>query len=64
MTLAGLAIRKYQIEAIRLAAQTEAMINDPVYEEKHKQGMIDLAKKGFFHKKSKALYNCLAAHLP
>ena len=45
--------------AIRLAAQTEAMITDPVYEGKSMQGMIDLAKKGFFKKGSKLLY----AHL-
>jgi len=46
-------------EAIRLAAQTEAMITDPVYEGKSMQGMIDLAKKGFFAKGAKVLY----AHL-
>ena len=46
-------------EAIRLAARTEAMITDPVYEGKSMQGMIDLAKKGFFPKGSKILY----AHL-
>jgi len=46
-------------EAIRLAAQTEAMITDPVYEGKSMQGMIDLAKKGFFPKGSRILY----AHL-
>jgi 1-aminocyclopropane-1-carboxylate deaminase len=46
-------------EAIRLAARTEAMITDPVYEGKSMQGMIDLAKKGFFPKGSKVLY----AHL-
>jgi len=46
-------------EAIRLAAQTEAMITDPVYEGKSMQGMIDLANKGFFEKGSKILY----AHL-
>src|SRR5690606_27814203 len=34
-------------EAIRLAARTEAMITDPVYEGKSMQGMIDLTKKGF-----------------
>ncbi len=47
------------IEAIRLAARTEAMITDPVYEGKSMQGMIDLVKKGFFPKGSKILY----AHL-
>ena len=46
-------------EAIRLAAQTEAMITDPVYEGKSMQGMIDLIRKGFFPKGSKVLY----AHL-
>ncbi|MDT0594896.1 1-aminocyclopropane-1-carboxylate deaminase [Glaciecola petra] len=46
-------------EAIRLAARTEAMITDPVYEGKSMQGMIDLVKKGFFPSGSKVLY----AHL-
>jgi 1-aminocyclopropane-1-carboxylate deaminase len=46
-------------EAIRLAAQTEAMITDPVYEGKSMQGMIDLVQKGFFPEGSKVLY----AHL-
>jgi 1-aminocyclopropane-1-carboxylate deaminase len=45
--------------AIRLAARTEAMITDPVYEGKSLQGMIDLARKGFFPVGSKVLY----AHL-
>ncbi len=46
-------------EAIRLAARTEAMITDPVYEGKSMQGMIDLIDKGFFPSGSKVLY----AHL-
>ncbi len=46
-------------EAIRFAAQTEAMITDPVYEGKSMQGMMDLVKKGFFPEGSKILY----AHL-
>jgi 1-aminocyclopropane-1-carboxylate deaminase len=46
-------------EAIRLAARTEAMITDPVYEGKSMQGMIDLVKKGFFPEGSRILY----AHL-
>lgn len=46
-------------DAIRLAARTEAMITDPVYEGKSMQGMIDLARKGFFPKGSRILY----AHL-
>ncbi len=45
--------------AIRLAARTEAMITDPVYEGKSMQGLIDLTKQGFFKKGSKVLY----AHL-
>ena len=35
-------------DAIRLAARLEGMMTDPVYEGKSMQGMIDLAKKGFF----------------
>ncbi|MBP0617720.1 1-aminocyclopropane-1-carboxylate deaminase [Jiella mangrovi] len=46
-------------DAIRLAARTEAMMTDPVYEGKSMQGMIDLARKGFFPEGSKVLY----AHL-
>ena len=45
--------------AIRLAARTEAMITDPVYEGKSMQGLIDLANKKFFPENSKILY----AHL-
>lgn len=43
-------------EAIRLAARTEAMITDPVYEGKSMQGMIDLIRRGFFPSGSKVLY--------
>ena len=46
-------------EAIRLAARTEAMITDPVYEGKSMQGLIDLTRKGFFPEGSRVLY----AHL-
>lgn len=46
-------------EAIRMAARTEAMITDPVYEGKSMQGMIDLIRKGYFPAGSKVLY----AHL-
>jgi 1-aminocyclopropane-1-carboxylate deaminase len=46
-------------EAIRLAARTEAMITDPVYEGKSMQGLIDLTRKGFFPAGSRVLY----AHL-
>ena len=43
-------------EAIRLAARTEAMITDPVYEGKSMQGLIDLTRKGFFPRGAKVLY--------
>ena len=47
------------IAAIRLSAQLEGMIVDPVYEGKSMQGLIDLVRKGFFPAGSKILY----AHL-
>lgn len=50
---------KETIDAIRLTARLEGMITDPVYEGKSMQGLIDLAKKGFFPTGSKILY----AHL-
>ena len=43
-------------EAIRLAARTEGLITDPVYEGKSLQGLIDLVRKGFFPDGSKVLY--------
>ena len=46
-------------DAIRLAARTEAMMTDPVYEGKSMQGLIDLTRKGFFPNGAKILY----AHL-
>ncbi|MDW6005484.1 1-aminocyclopropane-1-carboxylate deaminase [Vibrio mangrovi] len=46
-------------DAIRIAARTEGMMTDPVYEGKSMQGLIDLTRKGFFPKGSKVLY----AHL-
>ena len=46
-------------EAIRLAARTEAMITDPVYEGKSMQGLVDLVRKDHFPAGSKILY----AHL-
>lgn len=62
LALGGNKLRKLAYivpDAIRLAARTEAMITDPVYEGKSMQGMIDLAKKGFFKKGAQILY----AHL-
>ena len=44
------------LAAIRLAAQTEALITDPVYEGKSMQALIDLTRKGFFHEGAKVLY--------
>jgi 1-aminocyclopropane-1-carboxylate deaminase len=46
-------------DAIRMAARTEGMMTDPVYEGKSMQGMIDLVRKGYFPAGSKVLY----AHL-
>ena len=46
-------------DAIRLAARTEGMMTDPVYEGKSMQGLIDLVRRGFFPTGSKVLY----AHL-
>ena len=46
-------------EAIRLAARSEGMMTDPVYEGKSMQGLIDLVQTGFFAAGSKVLY----AHL-
>ncbi len=42
--------------AIRLAARTEAMITDPVYEGKSMQGLIDLIRKDYFPVGSTVLY--------
>ncbi len=46
-------------DAIRLAARTEGMMTDPVYEGKSMQGMIDLVRKDYFPEGSRILY----AHL-
>ena len=45
--------------AIRLCAQLEGMLTDPVYEGKSMQGMLDLAAQGFFPAGANVLY----AHL-
>ncbi|CAN5440297.1 1-aminocyclopropane-1-carboxylate deaminase [soil metagenome] len=44
------------INAIKMAAELEAMITDPVYEGKSMAGLIDLCHKGSFKKDSKVLY--------
>ena len=46
-------------QAIRLAARSEGMITDPVYEGKSMQAMIDLVRNGHFPAGSRVLY----AHL-
>ncbi|WOS66929.1 MULTISPECIES: 1-aminocyclopropane-1-carboxylate deaminase [Sinorhizobium] len=46
-------------DAMRLCAQFEGIITDPVYEGKSMQGMIDLVRTGFFPVGSRILY----AHL-
>jgi 1-aminocyclopropane-1-carboxylate deaminase len=47
------------IDAIHLAARTEGMITDPVYEGKSMAGLIDLVRNGSIPPGSKVLY----AHL-
>jgi 1-aminocyclopropane-1-carboxylate deaminase len=47
------------MEAIRLGAQLEAMITDPVYEGKSLAGLIDLVREGDIPRDSTVLY----AHL-
>ena len=46
-------------EAIRLSGRLEGMMTDPVYEGKSMQGLLDLARKGYFPEGSRVLY----AHL-
>ncbi len=47
------------LEAIRLCAQQEGMLTDPVYEGKSMHGMIEMVRQGEFPEGSKVLY----AHL-
>ena len=44
------------VEAVKLLAQTEAILLDPVYSGKAMAGLIDLARKGYFPKGSKVLF--------
>jgi D-cysteine desulfhydrase len=44
------------IEAVRILAQTEAILLDPVYTGKAMAGLIDLARKGFFAKGEHVLF--------
>jgi 1-aminocyclopropane-1-carboxylate deaminase/D-cysteine desulfhydrase-like pyridoxal-dependent ACC family enzyme len=39
-----------EIEAVRLFAQTEGILLDPVYTGRAAAGMIDLLRTGYFHK--------------
>ena len=47
------------LEAMRVAARTEGMITDPVYEGKSMAGLIDLVSRGEISRESTVLY----AHL-
>jgi 1-aminocyclopropane-1-carboxylate deaminase len=47
------------LDAMRLAARTEGMVTDPVYEGKSMAGLIDLVERGEIGRDSKVLY----AHL-
>ncbi len=44
------------VEAVKMLAQTEAVLLDPVYSGKAMSGLIDLARKGYFPKGSKVLF--------
>lgn len=44
------------IDAIKLVAETEGIILDPVYSGKAMAGLIDLAKKGYFEKESNIVF--------
>jgi D-cysteine desulfhydrase family pyridoxal phosphate-dependent enzyme len=45
-----------EIEAIRLFAQNEGLLLDPVYTGRAAAGMIDLIRKGFFHEHETVLF--------
>ena len=47
------------LEAMRLAARTEGMVTDPVYEGKSMAGLIDMVRRGEIEAGSRVLY----AHL-
>lgn len=44
------------IEAVRMLAETEAILMDPVYTGKAMAGLIDLVRKGYFDAKEKVLF--------
>ncbi|MGA2261284.1 MAG: D-cysteine desulfhydrase [Acidobacteriota bacterium] len=43
-------------EAVRMLARTECILLDPVYTGKAMAGLIDLVRKGFFHKNENVLF--------
>ena len=45
-----------EIEAIRLFAQTEGLLLDPVYTARAASGMIDLIRQGFFSTRERVLF--------
>jgi D-cysteine desulfhydrase len=44
------------VEAVRMLARTEGILLDPVYTGKAMAGLLDLARKGFFHKNENVLF--------
>ena len=44
------------VDAVKLLAQTESILLDPVYSGKAMSGLIDLARKGYFPKGSNVLF--------
>ena len=44
------------VEAVKMLAETEGILLDPVYSGKAMSGLIDLARKGYFAKGSKVLF--------
>ena len=47
---------KEMVEAVKLMAQTEGIVLDPVYTGKAMAGLIDLARKGYFKKEENVLF--------
>jgi D-cysteine desulfhydrase len=47
---------KKMVEAVNLMARTEGILLDPVYTGKAMAGLIDLIRKGYFHKEDKVLF--------
>jgi D-cysteine desulfhydrase len=44
------------LEAVRLAARTEALLVDPVYTGKALAGLVGLAREGFFERGERVLF--------